>query len=320
MPEGPEVQRYADQLDRVLANGEIVQFTARTQAAKRWLVEHPNDLAGRRITKVTAHGKNLIGWIEPDYYFYSHLMMWGRWTTFTCQPPEEVDRRERARIVTATGGAILLSAPIFQIGQGDPYEQVEMLKQLGLDILPEDNAPFDQAQFKQRLLSPHQNNLLNRTIGAALLDQSIVAGIGNYLRAEILFLCQIDPWRNVNELTESELHRLCEMIPQIARRAYETGGVTASDPDRFRMEHDRTLVYRLGSEFGSRHYVFRRTNLPCLRCSTPIRQQKQVVHSDEAEEKTRIIYFCPTCQNPSIDLPPRRAKARSKKTKAQLIP
>ncbi|MGG6265599.1 hypothetical protein ACQ4M3_06285 [Leptolyngbya sp. AN03gr2] len=149
-----------------------------------------------------------------------------------------------------------------------------------------------------------------RTIGAALLDQTIVAGIGNYLRAEILFLCQIDPWRKVQELTQPELDSLCQIIPQIARRAYETAGVTASEVDRSRMQQDSTLVYRLGSEFGNRHYVFRRTNLPCLRCATPIRQQKQVVHAQDDEEKTRIIYFCPTCQNTSIPLPSRRKKNR----------
>jgi endonuclease VIII len=50
--------------------------------------------------------------------------------------------------------------------------------------------------------------------------------------------------------------------------------------DRTRMQHDPTLVYRLGSEFGNRHYVYHRTNLPCLRCETPIRQQKQMIHTN----------------------------------------
>ncbi len=316
MPEGPEVQRFADQLHLVLANSEIVQFTARTRVAKRWLAEHQDELIGRRIIKVTAHGKNLIGWIEENYYFYSHLMMWGHWTTFAGTPPEVIDRRERARIVTTTGSAILLSAPVFQLGQGNPYEQVEILRLLGPDILPENNEPFDQAQFQQRLRNPEIDSFsqlmpTERTIGAALLDQTILAGVGNYLRAEILFLCQLDPWRKVCDLTEAELHQLSQTIAQVAHRAYQTGGVTVSDADQLRMQHDPALVYRLGSEFGSRHYVFRRTNLPCLRCGTPIRQQKQIVHADHENEKTRIIYFCLTCQNPSIDLKPRRTKTRS---------
>lgn len=322
MPEGPEVQRFADQIHRVLANQAIVQFTARTQAAKRWLTDHSDDLVGRKITKVTAHGKNLIGWIEDGYYFYSHLMMWGRWTTFAGTPPEAIDRRERARIVTATGGTILLSAPIFQLGQGNPYEQVEILRSIGPDILPPSGETFDQAKFLQRLrsFSPAGSEAslhVDRTLGAALLNQSIAAGIGNYLRAEILFLCQLDPWRHVDDLTEPELDRLCEIIPQVARRAYETGGFTVSELDRARMQTDPALVYRLGSEWGTRHYVFRRTNLPCLRCGTLIRQQKQIVHTDGAgQDKTRIIYFCPVCQNVAIASKPRAKKARSKQTLA----
>lgn len=150
MPEEPEVQRFADQLHLALANQTIVQLTARTQAAKRWLIEHPDRLIGRTIKKISAHGKNLIGWIEDDYYFYSHLMMWGHWETFAGKPPEVIDRRERARIITATGGAFLFSAPIFQVGQGNPYTQVETLSLLGPDILPEKDEPFDQEEFKQR--------------------------------------------------------------------------------------------------------------------------------------------------------------------------
>lgn len=302
MPEGPEVRRFADQLDRALANQAIVQLDARTKIARHWLQSHPNALQNRTVLWVSSHGKNLIGWVEGGYYFYSHLMMWGRWITFEGDPPQEINQRERARIVTVHGGAILLSAPVFQIGQGDPRAEVEILRSLGPDILPE-SGTFDTTNFRARLLAREQ---LERTIGAALLDQSIVAGIGNYLRAEILFECKIDPWRRVDRLTEQDLTALEDQIPRVARRAYETGGITVSDEIRTQMLTDPTLVYRLGSDFGSRHFVFRRTNLPCLRCGTAIRQQKQMIRADDEGEKTRIIYFCPVCQNVSVEPKPRR--------------
>ncbi|MGG6265600.1 DNA-formamidopyrimidine glycosylase family protein [Leptolyngbya sp. AN03gr2] len=142
------LHRFADQLQHTLANQSIVQLTARTQVAKRWLAAHSEALIGRTIRQITTHGKNLIGWIEGDYYFYSHLMMWGRWMTFEGDAPEIIDRREHARIVTPTAGAILLSAPVFQLGQGDPYAQVEVLRSLGPDILPKPDEAFDQAQFR----------------------------------------------------------------------------------------------------------------------------------------------------------------------------
>ena len=71
-------------------------------------------------------------------------MMWGRWQTFSPAAPVEKDRRERARIVVDKGAAILFSAPIFNVGEGDPYEQIENLATLGPDVLPY-KGKFDES-------------------------------------------------------------------------------------------------------------------------------------------------------------------------------
>lgn len=300
MPEGPEVRRLADSLSEALVGKPIVSLTARTRSAKAWLQEHPGVLAGKTILKVRSHGKNLVGFLSGGDYFYSHLMMWGRWQVVMGEEPVEVDRRERARIVVPGATAILYSAPIFELGTGNPFENFENLRNLGPDILPyPEEEPFDQLTFRTRLLASENRD---RTIGAALLDQQILAGIGNYLRAEVLFDCRLDPWRQVADLTEDDLACLCHSIPTLARRAYVTGGVTVSESARSRMQNDPSLVYTPGSEFGTRHYVFRRTNLPCLECNTTIRQLRQVTRTDEEGEKSRIIYFCPTCQGTKVEL------------------
>lgn len=285
MPEGPEVRKFADALDKTLAGRSIKLFTARTRVARKWLEENGDVLHGRLITKVVSHGKHLIGHIKGGFYFHSHLMMWGRWQTFKPRPPTEVDSRERARIVVDRGAAILFSAPIFNVGKGDPYEQVEYLDALGPDVLPY-NGRFKAAEFRRRLLSED-----TKTVGAALLNQQVVAGIGNYLRAEILFDCRINPWKLVGELSDKELKCLSRSIPETAFRSYKTSA-TALDVDRLRMSSDASLVYRPGREYGTRHLVFRRTNLPCLKCGSAIRQLRQAT----SEERDRIMYFCPECQ------------------------
>src|ERR1044072_2510245 len=135
-------------------------------------------------------------------------MMWGRWQTFvpakrrgqksaTLDLPDR-DRRERARIVVHGGAGILLSAPIFNAGEGDPYEEIEILATLGPDALPY-RGRFDAGEFQRRLL---RRQYQHETIGAALLNQEIVAGLGNYLRAEILFACKLNPWLTVRKLTK----------------------------------------------------------------------------------------------------------------------
>lgn len=292
MPEGPEVRKYADALEQVLTGQTVKSFTARTQNARKWLAENGSKLEGRRIKSVQSHGKHLIGLIAGGYYFHSHLMMWGRWQTFIPEPPTEIDRRERARIVTPTGAAILYSAPIFNVGKGDPYAQVEHLGKLGPDVLPYKGS-FRKQEFQTRLLRAENSD---RTIGAALLDQQILAGLGNYLRAEVLFACRLNPWIKVRDLKPSDLKCLSVNVAALARRSY-LHGATASDEDRERMKLDASLVYQPGREYGTRHWVFRRTNLPCLRCAEPVRQMRQVTYGTGEDERDRIIYFCEKCQS-----------------------
>jgi len=296
MPEGPEVRKFADALDAALTGRAIVSFEARTKEARKWLHENEERLRGRRVERVVSHGKHLLGYIEGDFFFHSHLMMWGRWQTFgpnrgkRIKVPEK-DRRERARIVVEGAAAILLSAPIFNVGEGDPYDKIEILPTLGPDALPY-RGRFNRKEFLRRLLE-HKDE----TIGAALLNQHIVAGLGNYLRAEVLFNCKLNPWLTAGELTQRNLNCLSITIPRLTRDAYERGA-TAAEEDRKRMASDPSLVYQPGREYGTRHLVFRRTNLPCLRCGEKIRQlrQKTMQNQDDEEERTRIVYFCAKCQ------------------------
>ena len=295
MPEGPEVRRYALQLQGALEGGEILHFSARTKAAKAWLLQHVAELMGRRIETVRSHGKHLYGRIEGGYGFHSHLMMWGRWFVHPGDQIIETDRRERARIATPGAVAILFSAPIFEVFAGEPYQKIENLATLGPDILPYDGE-FEEAEFLRRLAQYPA-----REIGAALLDQQICAGIGNYIRAEVLFFCGINPFARIADLNTQQLTCLSAQIPVVARRALAQPGVSVPPAMRARLLAENALSYGEEiREFAARHAVFRRTNLPCLACGAKIKQQRQVTSKSEDEDekdKSRIIYFCPNCQS-----------------------
>jgi hypothetical protein len=151
-----------------------------------------------------------------------------------------------------------------------------------------------------------------------LLDQTIVAGLGNYLRAEIMFEAKLNPWRTVASLSPEEIAKISYLVPTVTARAYEHEA-TVTDASRDRMRQDHTLVYVPGKEYGTRHHVFRRTNLPCLVCGTPIRQMRQETgplktdlpgeaEQEDEEDKTRIVYFCPTCQQ--VDAPAKPTRPR----------
>ena len=306
MPEGPEVQRSADLLHQALAGRTIRAFGARTKAARAWLAAHPGAFEGKRVEKVWAHGKHLVGQVEDGLFFHSHYLMWGRWMVLAPDADEVVtrDRRERARIVTDENAAILFSAPKFTVGRGDPYQHIPALPLLGPDVLPEvDGAArtvgaFDADEFLRRLdLQP------DREIGSALLDQSVAAGIGNYLRAEILYACRMDPWRHVGEMDADERACLAETTARLCLLAYREGGRTVPLEVQERQAADRDLRYSPHVfPWNTKHWIFRRTNLPCLTCDDHVRQAQQLSHewtdaeSGDTVEKKRVIYFCPTCQ------------------------
>lgn len=327
MPEGPEVRRYADELANVLVGKKITEISARTKNAKAWLATHAGELTGQKVISVTAHGKNIIGTTDGGYYFYSHQMMWGRWHIMTPTEASVADRRERARIAIKNKVAVLMSAPIFEVGSGDPYKQIKYLKNLGPNILSYNGSVFDEKEFLKRLNAAAK---LDRTIGAALLDQSILAGIGNYLRAEIMFVGRIDPWTKLIDLSKKDKKLLCKIIPEMAERAYARHGVTVTEELQARMKKDSALVYVPGREYGTHHYVFRRTNLPCLVCNEPVKQLRQALpnqvdddevivapdadEADQADEKSRIVYFCANCQNvDTVKVASEQPKSNSKR-------
>lgn len=306
MPEGPEVRRYATQLASALENQPVLQLAARTRDAKAWLESHPDAFEGCRVQQIRSHGKHLYGTFESGLGFHSHLMMWGRWFVHPGDSLVERDRRERARIVTPDAIAILFSAPVFGIFEGDPYEQVENLATLGPDILPYE-GPFNRTEWETRL---KREENLEREIGAVLLDQRVSAGVGNYLRADILFFCGLDPWKKVGDLTTADLDCLATQMPQVARRAFEGEGTSVPVEMRQRMLTEPALSYGEEiREYGARHAVFRRTNLPCLVCGAPIKQKQQVVYrtpdgddeNEPGDEKARTIYFCPECQGVDME-------------------
>ena len=318
MPEGPEVRRAADTLHDALAGQTLTHVGARTKAAKAWLAAHPDAFPGATVERVWSHGKHLLGDVAAAdgrrLFFASHFMMWGRWHVHA--PGDEAvatpDRRERARIETPEAVALLYSAPVFLVGEGDPYAHDERLAGLGPDVIPREGS-FDADAFHARLFDGSHDD---RTVGAVLLDQTVLAGIGNYLRAEILYLCRMDPWRRVADLTPEDLACLDATIAEVCAHAYAHGGQTVPDDDRTRLVSEPGMTYAAPTDWNTRHYVFRRTNLPCLSCGGVVRQKKQLTaewetDDGETDEKRRVIYFCPTCQGTTVDLPPVRKKKRA---------
>lgn len=246
MPEGDALHRAALRL-QVLTGQHLEVETPHPRAAAKHLAAR---LDGRRLESVDAVGKNLLLRFEGGLVLRSHLRMNGRW---------RVERRGAKR--TGTPWLVL---------RGDDYEAVlwngpvlELVREggggllrLGPDILA---APPDYGEMLARLRAQPRD----RAVGDALLDQRLVAGIGNMWKAEALWEARVSPWRPLGEVSDTELGA----VLQVASR----------------MMHGR-----LDGARPLRH-VYRRAGRVCHRCGGVIRSEPQ-------GEYARTAYWCPGCQ------------------------
>jgi formamidopyrimidine-DNA glycosylase len=260
MSEGPEVHRIAAWLDEELVGSRVQGVTTNLRKARAWLEAHPGAVEGRAIRGVEACGKHILWRLEEDYYFHFHLLMFGKWELFPPGADVPYDPATRAHIHTTRRLVTLCRGQVFDIGQGDPYADLPSLAALGPDMCA---VPFDDAEFRRRLGRPaHQD----QEIAVVLLDQTVANGVGNYLKADILFECRLNPWLRVGDLTEADLACLARTIPLLGQRALAHRGWTLPDEWREGLESGA-----IPQERRSRHWVFRRTKpaLPRVRHPHP---------------------------------------------------
>lgn len=278
MSEGPEVKRVATLLHEALNGETILEVQAHHKNIHEWLEKEPDALIGRKIMRVHTLGKHILFDLDNGSHLHNHLLMFGSWRVYglrakveTNKPIMEIIRTERHRAVLR-GGSVLELLP------AGALEKHPRITKLGPDVLGE---TFDRACAFQNL-KQHPD----MEIGVALLQQEILAGIGNYLKSEILFLTRTDPRARIGELSSAKLHDILKTSREVLQFSFENSGYTVP-------EHIRARVNESGMSpqtVGRKHYVFRRTNKPCWNCGTPIRQFRQ------GPGKGRITYYCPACQ------------------------
>jgi len=243
MPEGDSLRRAARKL-QVLVGERVAVETPHPRAAAERVAER---LDGRRLEGVEAVGKNLLLRFEGGLVLRSHLRMSGRW---------QVVERGRARrgtpwlvLTGAEREAVLWNGPVLEL-------TARATRRLGPDILAE---PPDLARMVANLRREHGG----RELGDALLDQRLVAGIGNLWKAEALWGAQLSPWLRVDHVTDEQLERV---LGEAAR-----------------------LMQASVARWSDRREVYRRAGRPCRRCGQPIRSRGQ-------GDDNRTAYWCPRCQ------------------------
>lgn len=271
MPEGPEVHRKARSLRRVLVGrtpDPLVLLHPKVAAAQQ-------ALDGRAVTAVDARGKAFLLRFEGDLTLYVHLQLYGRWVVQRRTTAVRGNRALRVGLYTDTHAALLFSATHLGVHTDSELRRHPYLAKLGPDALDDAVTVRDVHALLE------SDRFRRRQLAGLLLDQGFVAGVGNYLRSEILFCAGIRPKRRPCDLGGWEQDALAEATLAVCRRALAQSGVT-TDPELVQTGKRRGLPRR-----AWRHFVFGRAGAPCWHCGTAV--VREVVAS-------RRLFYCPSCQ------------------------
>jgi endonuclease-8 len=285
MPEGPEIRRAADRVAAAI-EGKIAEevFFAFDR-----LKPFERQLTGQTVGEVTTRGKGMLTRFQGGLSVYTHNQLYGRW--YVMRGKRLPMTRRQLRFAIGAGGrrALLYSASEIEVLDAEAERRHPYLSRLGPDVLSQ--APSAE-ELAARLEEPR---FRNRQLAALLLDQSFVAGLGNYLRAEILFEARIHPRRRATICTAEERRRVGQRIIALTRRAYRTRGITLS-PSRV-----AELKVAGASRSAYRFWVYGRSDEPCRVCGQLLTAQPV---------GGRKCFWCPTCQ-PSGARTGRRRKSVS---------
>jgi endonuclease VIII len=258
MPEGDTIHYAARRIRPALVGKEIVSIE--TPQARHRMDGWPEQLRGRGVRSVDAHGKHLFLRFDGDLTIHSHLRMGGMWRVHEHgERWRRSPRRAWLVIRTDRHEVVQFDGPVLELMSEGRTRFDQRLASLGPDVVADD---FDEKLFLRRLREDDQT----RGFGDALLDQGNVAGIGNIWKAESCFAAGVDPWRRVREVSDEEALRVVREAGTRMRHAVAGRGYEPSPA------------------------VYERAGQPCRRCGTPIEALGQ-------GEDNRTTWWCPGCQS-----------------------
>jgi endonuclease-8 len=278
MPEGDTLFRIATTLHTALAGGSVTACDSPLATIKLKLAAAP--LTGRLLVRAEARGKHLLLAFDDGRALRTHLRMTGAWHLYRPGEPWQKPARS-ARFTLAVEGprgpfvAVCFSAPEVELIESPAaLARHPRLSKLGPDATTD---AFEPEAALARLQA-----LAEQPIGVALMTQRAVAGIGNVIKSETLFLERQDPFAPTEAIPALQLRALLARAHDLLVKNRVRGARTTREEGR---------PTRFGPGRGPRLWVYGRSGKPCLRCGTPIEMRRQ-------GDAGRSTYFCSGCQPP----------------------
>jgi endonuclease-8 len=274
VPEGDTIFRTARALQQGFAGKKVTLFE--TAYASLASVNDQTPVTGRTIERVESHGKWLLIHFSGDLILTTHMLMSGSWHIY--RVGERWKRaRSHMRVVLGTADllAVAFNVPVARFHTARTLERFAGVAGLGPDLL---GSEFAADEATARLLEQG-----GEEIGNVLLNQRVVAGIGNVFKSEICFACGVNPFRRVAALSASEV----ECLLETARRFLAANVADGSDDGIVTYTGARRTTG--SSNPAARLWVYRRAGSACRRCGTTILTRKQGLGA-------RSTFWCPDCQ------------------------
>ncbi|GGR70326.1 endonuclease-8 [Nocardioides luteus] len=269
MPEGHTLHRLALDLSDAFAGEQV-----RVSSPQGRFADSAALLDGQVVTGAEAWGKQLFVEFPGEQYVHIHLGLYGKLDLkpYAAEPPLPVGQ-VRLRLVGSETYADLRGATTCNLVTAAQRDVV--VAKLGPDPLRDDAEP-NRAWLR---ISRSRTS-----IGALLMDQSVLAGVGNVYRAEVLFRHRIDPMRPGNTLRRKQWDAIWADLVELMK-----DGVEKNRIDTVRFEHTPEAMGRppRKDDHGGEVYVYRRHGQPCLVCGTSVRT---------TELQQRNLFWCPKCQ------------------------
>jgi endonuclease-8 len=273
MPEGDTIFRAARTLHRALAGKTVVRFESMLPALDR--VHDQSPVTGRIIERVYASGKHLLMQFSGGLVLRTHMRMNGSWHIYRTGERWQRARRDM-RVVIATDDfeAVGFRIPVAEFLDAGKLERHDELRRLGPDVLSDTFSP-DEAirRLQDRADTP---------VADAVLNQRVLAGLGNVYKSEILFMCGVNPFAPIRTLDAAALTSIVQTARRVLRANVSDGMAPMTTYTGLRRTTGRDAP-------KERLWVYGRARLPCRRCGTPIEVRKQ-------GPDARLTYWCPTCQ------------------------
>ena len=268
MPEGDTIYRAARALQKAIGGKVVAAFEA--NVATLASVADDKGIVGRTVEKVEARGKWCLIHFSGDLILLTHMLMSGSWHIYRVGERWFGSRRSmRCAIITGDFVAVAFNVPVTEFHTARTLERYSQVPKLGVDLLGEGYTTATGIGALRDYAAAHPE----AEVGVTLLNQRVMAGLGNVYKSEVPFAAGVNPFRQLRTLSERELETMAEVSGRYLRANVVNGSSVTGGDAIVTYSGNRRTTHNMNA--GERLWVYGRQGQECRRCGALVMMRKQ---------------------------------------------